>query len=322
MGQLSQETQERSNENQARDKAIMAFLNLGERLKSFYNRETVPRQNKSENPFETENSMGASALFNTIEGEIIPRLMLAHKQNEAFADTAEYVQADSGIGLSKKEHEAFLQCIMQDSASAAHDFVNGLLQRGIPRETLFLELLATAARRLGELWEEDVCDFTEVTIGLCRLHEILRKNSILYNEGTYGKRPADDESRILLATACGDQHVFGVVMVAEFFRLAGWRVWSEPGSSREELAEILKSGDFDVLGLSVMCSTPVERIAGEISALRAASRNKSIQIIVGGRLFSEAPELVEQVGADAVASDAKSAPAIGEELLAAARSGC
>ncbi len=65
------------------------------------------------------------------------------------------------------------------------------------------------------------------------------------------------------------------------------------------------------------CSAFADDIAEEIKILRAASLNQDIKVIVGGRLFSNAPELVERVGADGVAGDAKSAPAIGKELLAA-----
>ncbi|MEM9617884.1 MAG: cobalamin B12-binding domain-containing protein [Pseudomonadota bacterium] len=308
MGELGQETQNRSEENHARDRAIMAFINLGERLKSFYNRENSPRSD-----FKADESIGAGALFNTIEGEIIPRLMLAHGPKKAV-DVG--TLSPSGA-LSQEDHEYFLESVMQESASAAHAFVNELLQRGIPREVLFLELLAAAARSLGEMWDQDLCDFTEVTIGLCRLHEILRKNGVHYDVGEFSGKPAGDSPRVILATACGDQHVFGVVMVAEFFRLSGWRVSSEPGASCEQLAEIMKSDSFDVLGLSAACSAFADDIAEEIKILRAASLNQDIKIIVGGRLFSDAPELVERVGADGVAGDAKSAPAIGKELLAA-----
>ncbi len=289
----------------------MAFLHLGEKLKALASRSAAqPR------PTDSEDAIGASALFNTIEGEIIPRLMLAHRAPLAPTDG----QAPPAEVLSEQDHELFLQCVLRDSASSAHSYVEALLQRGVARDDLFLNLLATCARRLGEMWERDLCDFTDVTIGLCRLHEIVRKNAANANHSQ--PTVAGDGPRILLATACGDQHVFGIVIIADFFRRAGWRVTSEPGATQEELAKILSEREFDVLGLSAACSVFADDIANEIKKLRAASRNKNMKVLAGGRLFAESPALVKKVGADAFADSAKTAAEIGKELLAASAAHC
>ncbi|MEO1241917.1 MAG: cobalamin B12-binding domain-containing protein [Pseudomonadota bacterium] len=305
MRQESHDSRTSLNDSDARDRAISAFLDLGERLKSFYNR----GKQQSSIP-DSQTTVGASALFNTIEGEIIPRLMLAHKGAYQADDEAPSI-------LSEQDHERFLQAVMEESAAAARLCVDEFLERGVSKDVLFLDLLANAARRLGEMWEADLCDFTQVTIGLCRLHEILRKNSS-FQDYEFGQSTAENGgSRILLATACGDQHVFGVVMVAEFFRNAGWLVCSEPGASCEELAEILKTEHFDILGLSVACSKYEQQLTDEIQILRAASSNRDLKILVGGRLFAESPDLVSKIGADAVANDAQAAPVIGDKMLAA-----
>ena len=52
----------------------------------------------------------------------------------------------------------------------------------MPLELLFLRLLAPAARRLGELWEGDLCTFTDVTIGLSHLQQVLRELSPVFEE--------------------------------------------------------------------------------------------------------------------------------------------
>lgn len=315
MEELNQDLKNRSDENQARENAVAAFLGLGEKLLSFYQRGKA-----SEASAISQNALGASALFSTIEGEIIPRLMLAHDVKPLDKPIDAVRREEDPTVLSAGDHEHFLQVLRQDSAIAAGLYVETLLKRGVSQDVVFLDLLGTAARRLGELWEQDICDFSDVTIGLCRLHEILRKNSKLYHSpyspgGAPGKR-------VLLATACGDQHVFGVVMVAEFFRQAGWRVSSEPGASCDQLAKILKTQHFDVLCLSAACSAFADDIGDEISRLRASTTNKDLKILVGGRLFSEQPDLVASVGADAMAEDAKGAPEIGRKLLAAAGLHC
>ncbi len=283
------------------DDAISTILYLGERLTDSRRDRATPR---SEPHLDADE---ADSLFRAIEGEIIPRLMLAHQSREPVVGPTSRRPL-----LAGDDRDRFLAMILRDSADASSAFVNGLLDRGVTRETIFLDLLADTARRLGELWEEDRADFTDVTIGLCRLHQVLRAHSspaIEFGQGA-------DAPRVLLTTACADQHVFGVVMVAEFFRRDGWQVWSEPGASRASLNSILAGERFDVLGLSAACSVQPEEVADELKSFRKASRNADMRVLVGGRLFAESPELVSTIGADAAAFDAAAAPTTANELIA------
>jgi len=290
-----------SEEMHVLDEAISAILYLGERLSDS---SPASKTSRSEPHLDSDE---AESLFRAIEGEIIPRLMLAHQSREPVAGPGSRRPL-----LDSDERERFLAMILRDSADASSTFVNGLLDRGVTRETIFLDLLADTARRLGELWEEDRADFTDVTIGLCRLHQVLREHSSPAIEIGQGAAAP----RVLLTTACADQHVFGVVMVAEFFRRDGWRVWSEPGASRASLTSILAGERFDVLGLSAACSVEPDEVADELKSFRKASRNAEMRVLVGGRLFAESPELVSTIGADAAAFDAAAAPTTANELIA------
>jgi methanogenic corrinoid protein MtbC1 len=180
-------------------------------------------------------------------------------------------------------------------------------------EALYLELLAPAARHLGELWTADLCGFAEVTVGLCRLHQVLRELSPAFqNEG--GRRAHG--RRALLVPVPGDQHTFGLVMVAEFFRRAGWDVWSGPPASRGELVGIVRREWFAVVGFSASCDTRLEALASGIHAVRRASRNPAVGVLVGGPVFVEHPELATLIGADATAVDGRQATLQAESLLA------
>ena len=50
-------------------------------------------------------------------------------------------------------------------------------------------------------------------------------------------------------------------------------------------------------------------------ALRRASRNPDLVILVGGRVFSERPELAQDVGADGTAADGELAVALAVTIL-------
>ena len=159
---------------------------------------------------------------------------------------------------------------------------------------------------MGRAWEDDTLSFSDVTIAMCRLHQTFRALTYSDSLGQAGA-PA---GRALFATACADQHIFGVLIVSEFFRRAGWHVWNEPGATIEQLEHVVARERYDVIGLSAACGIFVEDIANEIEKLRRASKNRKVRIMVGGNLFLEQPELVAQVGADGFARDAREATEI------------
>jgi len=294
---------------QPRDRTISAFLVLGEKLRSVYSRRRGSPGPSPPASAEAPPSQDTAALLRVIEGEIIPRLLLAHRSHETQSPRPRPREA----ALTPRDRSQFLSLVLTDTAASSEQFVDGLVRRGVPHEVLFLDLLTHTARRLGELWEEDRCDFADVAIGLCRLHEVLREHSVVNDAAAL---PVSmDVPRILLTTACADKHVFGVVMVAEFFRRSGWRVRSEPGAFPGQLAGILGAEPFDLLGISAACDAFADDVASEIEMLRKASRNTGLRVLVGGRLFLDAPELVARVGADGAACDASTAPDAGRELL-------
>jgi len=94
--------------------------------------------------------------------------------------------------------------------------------------------------------------------------------------------------------------------------------WSEPGATCGQLAALVADLHFAVLCLSAACSALVDDVAAEIGALRKASCNDALRVLVGGRLFAESPELIDRVGADGSAHDARSAPRVAYELVARA----
>ena len=172
--------------------------------------------------------------------------------------------------------------------------------------------MVPAARHLGDMWKEDLCDFTDVTLGLCRLHQVLTQ---LGAGARAQARPAEHDRRALLAPAPGEQHTFGVLMVAEFFRRAGWDVAHVCGPFDGDVLEAVRSESFDVVGFSLSCESRLDTLAATIRSVRRASRNRAIGVLVGGRVFQEHPEQVTCVGADVTALDGRQAPRQARDLL-------
>ncbi|MEM6653325.1 MAG: cobalamin-dependent protein [Pseudomonadota bacterium] len=257
----------------------------------------------------------AADLLRTIESEILPRLVLVHS-NDQSRPTARV----GSLPIQPETLDAFVTVMIDESGTSGREMVEDLVRSGVAPEAIYLDLLAPAARQMGELWESDIRNFTDVTVGLCRLHEVLRHNALSPRHGQIF--PAPETPSILLSTACGDQHVFGVIIVSEFFRKEGWQVTCEPGASTEELARIARLHNFDVIGLSIACSVGRTDLIEMIEHMRAMSRNPDVKIILGGALVERDPTIALKVGADSSLVDAAQAPTAAMRLLADSRVGC
>ena len=194
--------------------------------------------------------------------------------------------------------------VLNHEASVARGYARAMRLRGMGLETLWLDVLAPAARRLGDLWLQDVCSFVDVTAGVACLQGVLHDSADL---GSIATQDVVESKRILLAAAPGEQHCFGIAMVAAFFRQAGWFVRLEGAPSDVDLAQAVKRNWFAIVGISESDETRLDALAALIRTLRRVSRNPAVRIMVGGPLFMYKPELARQVGADDTAFDGRQA---------------
>ena len=251
-------------------------------------------------------------LLRAIENEIIPRLMLAHRKPHECLTQPSVATAKVG----PEDVTAFSRLVLAPDERLARSCIDLMRTRGISVEAIYVDLLAPVARHLGELWEEDLCDFTDVAMGLGRLQQILRELSGGLAEGGV---QSSEGRRILLLPCPGEQHTFGLVMVGEFFRRAGWDVSGGPAEVKLDAASLVQGDRFDVVGLSLAGDTHLAELGQCIRAIRQRSLNPDVVVLVGGPAFLTHPEYLEQVRADAVAVDGRLAPGMADELVARAR---
>lgn len=251
----------------------------------------------------------AACLARAIETEVIPRLVAAHRIDES---TLASNDAQAGR-VSQAEIEAFTGSLLGGDEAALESTLESLRRRGFTVEHLLVDLLAPAARQLGHLWTEDLCFFTDVTIGLGRLQRMMRELSPAF--GTEVAHPPNGR-RVLLVRAPGEQHSFGLSMVAEFFRRAGWEVAAGGEGADADPITAVRREWFDVVGFSAGSEARLDWLPSCIAAVRRASVHPDIAVLVGGPVFTLRPQLARQLGADATASDGSEAPGLAESLLA------
>ena len=256
------------------------------------------RNSKEERTAESEARM--ARLARTIEGEIVPRLVLARH-------VAQLPQAPKSSELAAPDNvdvKELVRLLLAHDVAVASAYVETVRHRGASLEVVCLQLLAPAARELGLLWEQDECDFMQVTVGLCRLHHLLRE---LAAEFRADEIELKLDRRILLAPLPGEQHTFGITLVAQFLRRAGWDVWHEFPNTDTDILEVLRHNWFTVVGLSIGNDSRLDAVAAMIESIRRMSRNRAVGVLVGGPLFVTKPEIASLVGADATATDGKQA---------------
>jgi methanogenic corrinoid protein MtbC1 len=252
-----------------------------------------------------------SLLLQTIERDIIPRLMLAHRNDDAKALPLQHAAVPT-----ERDVEVLVGYLVKGDADGAGNFIRRSREHGASAEAVLLSLLAPAARRLGRMWEEDQCDFTVVTMGLWRLQRAMHELSASF---LIDAEPPLHGRRILLAPVPGDQHTFGLFMVTEFFRRAGWEVVDGRYDRVEELVEAAERQWFAVVGISIACERWVQTALDAVEGLRARSKNNSVNILMGGPLFLHSPELFDRTGADAVATHAQRAVELAQGMVSMQR---
>lgn len=240
----------------------------------------------------------SAQLVRTIEGEIIPRLMLAHGliHPEGGPDKAPCQ------GVTEADVSELARLLMVHGLDTGRAFLYALQADGMTLEQLFIELMAPTARHMGQLWSDDYCSFAEVTLGLSQLQRMARELGARFEsefDFTAGGRA------VLLCRAPGEQHTFGLQMVEECLARAGWSPTRVDPD--ELLVERVRSEWTPAIGFSVASDEALDALKAIIQEIKTASLNPDIIVMVGGACFNERPERAHQVGATVALADARSA---------------
>jgi methanogenic corrinoid protein MtbC1 len=246
-------------------------------------------------------------LSRTIAEEVVPLLVLAHRGHDAPSAQPEMVE---------RAVHLLAEIAARSDVAGAVTLIEDLHAAGQPLDMLYLDVIAGAARHLGQMWHDDKASFADVTIGVLALQRLLHALDHAFCGETLRRDP---ERRLLLAARPGEPHGFALDMVSAFLRRAGWEVACLAPRDEQALCAAVRGAWYAVVGISDSCGAGPEQLAGVIHAVRRASRNRHVRVMVGGPAFSADPELAIRAGADATAADARHAVLQAEGLFALVR---
>jgi methanogenic corrinoid protein MtbC1 len=238
------------------------------------------------------------SLVKTIEGNILPLIIEQH------LDSSIPAQLPIKQIIDQKAIEELTKLVLREDARIAVDYVKEMHASGVALEDIYLLLLTPVARKLGAMWEEDTSSFTEVTIALWRIKQLMYDLSPIFQQYSQEGKTG---SSIMLVPLPGSQHNLGLFMVSEFFAKAGWRIWGELAATEEEILSMAESEWFDIIGLSASVREQFPQLQQLIKSIKAKSKNPQVGIIIGSPVFNQYPELIDDFGADMVGMDAADA---------------
>ncbi|ANJ00110.1 hypothetical protein A8O14_08500 [Polynucleobacter wuianus] len=258
------------------------------------------KQDKNTHPIEKACTEGEylESLVKTIEGNILPHIIEQH------LDSSIPAQIPVKQTIDQKAVEELTKLVLEEDARISVDYVKEIHASGTALEDIYLLLLTPVARKLGEMWEEDESSFTEVTIALWRIKQLMYDLSPVFQQ--YAEQGKTGSS-IMLVPLPGSQHNLGLFMVSEFFAKAGWRIWGELAATEEDIVSMAANEWFDIVGLSASVREQFPQLKELIKSIKAKSKNPNVGVIIGSPVFNQFPELIEDIGADMVGMDAEDA---------------
>ncbi|MBL8583676.1 MAG: cobalamin-dependent protein [Rhizobiaceae bacterium] len=204
----------------------------------------------------------------------------------------------------------FVEALFDEDSDRCQDMLAETMDSCWDPQRVVELLMEPAARVIGENWCSDECDFLKVTIAVSRMQRLFRRLALEYPPATL-----PDLSRCaLLLPAPGEQHSFGLSVVDDAFRRAGWDVDCCGMGEELESMRLVGLNHYQVIGVSISVERLLPDLAELGRKLRARSLNRSIILIAGGSMVMDNPQGAIDAGFDLIAVDAASAVAMAETV--------
>ena len=212
----------------------------------------------------------------------------------------------AGLGPSAA---AYLDHLLAGDRLEAVALTRRCVTEGMAASEILLDILEPVQREVGRRWalgqisvlQEHFC--TAVTQFVM---------TDLYAEVFDGQ---DSEKRLVAVHAPGSLHHVGLRMVADVLECQGWSTtYVSESVTGDALTALLARAEADLLMISASMPDQIRHVSAMIRAVRQDARTRDVKVVVGGRPFRVAPDLVDAVGADAWALDARTAVEVCDAL--------
>jgi len=212
-----------------------------------------------------------------------------HSTTDTISDLARRVlerlaEGVGDAGVSDAFVESFCKLLMSGDKMGAERMLGAATQRREGYAKIADGLLSAAARRMGEMWQDDEASFPEVSIGVSLIfrlnHEHAQRNMAIRRDPVL--------RQAVFATMSGQSHNLGLVLAAEAFREADWQVTLLLDGATAQILDRVRRLRPEVVGLSVSNldrKHQLEKLIGDLGALPF-----SVRILLGGTAADDVAE--------------------------------
>jgi methanogenic corrinoid protein MtbC1/DNA-binding XRE family transcriptional regulator len=224
------------------------------------------------------------------------------------SDSPHYSSGNGGPGERGRRQSRYLKTLLGGDVAAAQDLIDRLMHDGLSSREIYLQVLAPAMERIGDLW----CD-GNINVA----HEHLATQITLAQMEklrSFIQTPSLSGPRALIACGEREQHLVGARMAADFFLLDGWRVdFLGADVPAAHLVELIDQRRPHIVGLSVTMKQNLKHTWPAIE--RIAALSSAPKIILSGQAVLSAPLKERAKRYCAIASDAGDGVRLARTLL-------
>lgn len=192
--------------------------------------------------------------------------------------------------------------LLSKNDDAVDKFILAARRDGVQVEAVYLGYVAGAARRLGEMWDNDEVSFINVTLACGKLYRIIRGLRHVIAPGILDDR---DEWPAMFALVPGETHTLGIEIATDIFRREGWDVDMMVGLDHDMLVDQSDRRSYRAIVLIANSDGMIEPLARLVLALRIS--HPLAHLVVAGNILDHHSDIIDLVGADAVMKDIETA---------------
>jgi 5-methyltetrahydrofolate--homocysteine methyltransferase len=205
--------------------------------------------------------------------------------------------------------KAIYQNVIDGQAAETEAGVEAALEAGIPADAILNQSLIAAMDEVGRRFENGDFFVPEMLIAARAMQaglKLLKPRLVEANVKSAGK--------VAIGTVKGDLHDIGKNLVAMMLEGTGFEVRDLGVDVPPEAFVKAAQDGAQVIGMSALLTTTMNKMEDTIEALRAAGLREKVKVLIGGAPVTQ--DFANRIGADAFAPDASSAARIARQLVA------
>ena len=236
-------------------------------------------QNATQQLRMVETELPQDAISN-LAREVVRRLAFRMPRHENVADLP-----------TQSEIDLLCAALLSGDDRAADQFILAARRDGVDTAAISRGYVAGAARKLGQMWDDDRISFIDVTLACGKLYGIIRGlRHVLAPQIIQGRetRPT------LFALVPGETHTLGIEIATDHFRRDGWDVDMLMGLDHDAMVAEADLRHYEAIVLVANSDRMLEPLTRLSLALRITQ--PLAHIIVAGGILDHHPDILRLVG--------------------------